>query len=106
MQETEGLQKLTLDNQRKLYMSGVESVDAFSERELKLTLNGSRALIGGEGIKISAYDKGNGTLSAEGKFAYIRYDVQKAPFLKRMFKYCLSARDSFTFFSVRWHTAF
>ncbi|PWM70694.1 MAG: hypothetical protein DBX59_10440 [Bacillota bacterium] len=86
MQETEGLQKLTLDNQRKLFMSGVESVDAFSERELKLTLNGSRVLVGGEGIKITAFNKGNGSLTADGKFTYIRYDVQKAPLLKRIFK--------------------
>ncbi len=86
MQETENLQKLTLDNQRKLFMSGVESVDAFSERELKLTLNGSRVLVGGEGIKITAYNKGSGSLSADGKFTSIRSDGKKAPLLKRIFK--------------------
>lgn len=86
MQEAEGLQKLTLDNQRKLFMNGVESVDAFSERELKLTLNGNRVLVGGEGIKITAYNKGTGTLSADGRFSYIRYDEKKAPLIKRIFK--------------------
>ena len=58
MQDTAGEQKLTLENQKKLYMSGVDSVDSFSDKELKLTVGGSKVLIGGEGIKITAYNKG------------------------------------------------
>ena len=86
MQDTAGEQKLTLENQKKLYMSGVDSVDSFSDKELKLTDGGSKVLIGGEGIKITAYNKGNGALTADGKFDSIRYDANKAPFFKRIFK--------------------
>lgn len=42
MQDTAGEQKLTLENQKKLYMSGVDSVDSFSDKELKLTVGGSK----------------------------------------------------------------
>ena len=81
MQDTAGEQKLTLENQKKLYMSGVDSVDSFSDK-----VGGSKVLIGGEGIKITAYNKGNGALTADGKFDSIRYDANKAPFFKRIFK--------------------
>ncbi len=86
MQETDGIQKLTLENRRKLVMDGVDSVDAFSERELRLTLNGTKVLIGGEGLKITAYNKGTGSFCADGKICSIRYDEKKGPLLKRIFK--------------------
>lgn len=85
MQENE-IQKLTLDGQKRLSMSGVESVDAFSEQQLRLTLSGNKVLIGGDGIKITAYNKSTGSLQADGKFTSIKYDVKKSPLLKRLFK--------------------
>ena len=66
MQETVNEQKLTLENRKRLTMSGVESVDSFSDKELKLTVGGDKVLVGGEGIKITAYNKGSGVLGLAG----------------------------------------
>lgn len=86
MQENDNIQRLILEGQKRLNMSGVESVDGFSDQQLKLTVSGSRVLVLGDGIKITAYSKGTGNLQADGKFTSIRYDMKKAPFIKRVFK--------------------
>jgi len=77
---------LTLDNRKRLSMTGVDAVDGFSEEYLKLTVAGDKVLINGEKIKITAYNKMNGNLSAEGKFIEIKYIGKKVPLLKRIFK--------------------
>lgn len=85
-QLNEDLQKLTLEGQKRLNMSGVDSVDGFSEQLLKLTVGGSKVIVSGNGIKITAYSKGTGNLTADGKITSIKYDYKKSPFLKRVFK--------------------
>ncbi len=78
--------KLLLEGQRKLSMSGVEAVEAFSEQSLKLKVSGNKVSITGEGIKITAYNKASGNLSAEGLFLEVKYLQKKAPLIKRIFK--------------------
>lgn len=84
--ENNEIQRLTLEGQKRLNMSGVESVDGFTDQQLKLTVSGNRVLVTGEGIRITAYSKGSGNLQADGKFTSIKYDVRKAPLIKRVFK--------------------
>ena len=79
-------ENLTLDGRKRLSLTGVESVDGFNEQCLKLTVMGSKLYIVGENIKITAYNKGNGNLSAEGEFSCIKYGNKKAPVLKKLFK--------------------
>lgn len=78
--------KLILDGRKILQMTGVEAVDGFSEQTLKLSVTGSKAVIIGENIKITAYNKANGNLVAEGNFYEIKYNVKKKPLIKRIFK--------------------
>ena len=80
------LDKLTLDGRKKLSMTGVEAVEAFSEQSLKLVVAGNRVIINGENIKISAYNKATGVLSADGEFNEIKYNHKKQPLVKRIFK--------------------
>ena len=42
--------------------------------------------INGENIKITAYNKANGNLNADGNFYEIKYNVKKKPLIKRIFK--------------------
>lgn len=86
MQENDNIQRLILEGRKRLNMSGVESVDGFSDQQLKLTVSGNRVLVTGEGIKITAYSKGTGNLQADGKFTSVKYDMKKAPLYKRVFK--------------------
>lgn len=78
--------KLNLDGRKKLSMTGVETVDGFSEQCVKLTVSGNKVLIGGENIKITAFNKATGNLSAEGLFCEIKYNHKKVPIIKRLFK--------------------
>ena len=80
------MDKLTLDNRKLLTMTGVQSVDGFSEQFLILTVSGNKVKITGENIKISAYNKASGTLTADGVFCEIKYNQKKQPFIKRLFK--------------------
>ena len=80
------IDKLTLEGRKKLSMNGVESVDAFSEQGLRLTITGGKMTIGGEGIKITSYNKATGSLTAEGKIKEIKYADKGQSFIKRIFK--------------------
>ena len=86
MQENVQVDRLILDGRKRLSMTGVDSVEGFSEQCLKLNVGGCKMLINGENIKITAYNKGTGNLSADGVFNSIRYDAKKEPILKRIFK--------------------
>lgn len=81
-----GADKLELFGRRRLAMSLVESVDGFSEQRLELTIAGSKVKILGEKIKVTSYNKATGSLTADGFFSEIKYDVKKIPLIKRIFK--------------------
>lgn len=78
--------RLELLGRKRLAMCGVEAVDGFSEQALNLTVSGVKVKITGEKIKITAFNKATGTLTADGIFNEIRYNAKKTPLLKRIFK--------------------
>jgi len=86
MQEIVNQESLILEGRNRLLMTGVSSVDGFSDEQLKLTANGSKVHILGQNIKISSFNKETGKLSADGVFNSIKFDVKKEPILKRLFK--------------------
>ncbi len=87
MQQTQAqTDQLSLEGRKRLSMTCVETVDGFSEQSLKLTVNGNKVQITGDNIKITAFNKASGNLSAEGDFCEIRYNYKKAPLIKRIFK--------------------
>ncbi len=80
------IEKIVLDARKRLTMTGVSSVDGFSEQVLNLTVSGSKVRVTGENIKITSYNKGTGNLTADGAFSEIKYNQKKAPLIKRLFK--------------------
>lgn len=78
--------KLEITGRKRLAMCGVETVDGFSEQALNLTVSGMKVKITGEKIKITAFNKATGTLTADGVFNEIKYNTKKTPILKRIFK--------------------
>lgn len=81
-----GNDRLELIERKKLNMTGVESVDGFTEQFLSLTVAGGKVRISGEGIKITAYNKATGALSAEGTFGEIKYSKKAVSLIKKLFK--------------------
>lgn len=79
-------EKIILENRKAISITGVESVESFSEQSLKLVVLGSKLTICGENIKISSYNKETGVMTADGEFNEIKYSHKKIPVLKRIFK--------------------
>lgn len=77
---------LQLDNQRKLTMTGVVSVDTFSPSQLKLSLEGKSVLVCGDNLKVVNFNKGQGNLLVEGIIFEIKFLNKKSPIIKRIFK--------------------
>ncbi len=64
---------LTVEQQKKLTMTGVSSVDAFSETGITLTVNGKRVQISGSRLKVLAFSEGSGNFTASGEIVSVRY---------------------------------
>ena len=86
MQEVKNNESLTIENRKRLYMTEVFSVDAFSEETLKLTVNDKKVVVSGNNLKIIAFNQTQKTLSAEGEIIQIKYEGVKTPLIKRVFK--------------------
>ncbi len=74
-----------IEQLKKVTMTGVESVDSFSPQQITLTLDGSRAQITGEGLKIADFSKTTGRFSATGKITGIRFFQKRDKITKRLF---------------------
>ncbi len=79
-------EKLVLEARRHLSFCGVQTVDGFNEQSLRLSVNDSKVVVIGDNIKITAFNKANGNLTAEGDFYEIKYSHKKVPIVKRIFK--------------------
>ena len=64
---------LTLENQSKITMTGVERVDSFSDRMITLTVNGRKMRIEGSKLRVLAFSEGSGSFSASGTVDGVRY---------------------------------
>ncbi len=78
--------KLVLEDRKRLSMTGVQTVDGFSEQCLRLTVSGNKVIVNGENIKITSFNKSTGNLTAEGLVNEIKYAYKKQPIIKRLFK--------------------
>lgn len=76
---------LTLEQQKKLTLTGVSSVDGFSDTTITLTVGGVRVTIGGARLKVTSFSEGNGNFTATGDFSSIRFGGAKG-FFRRLFK--------------------
>ena len=77
---------LTIEMQSRISMTGVDSVDAFSESAITLTVNGKRVVISGAKLKVLAFSQGTGNFSASGEVTSVKYGGAKGRALQRLFK--------------------
>ena len=83
MQESK--HSVILEQKKNLTVNGVESVSAFSEAKITLTLlGGERMCVIGSGLKITGFSKTSGVFSAEGTVLGISYGGKS--FASRIFK--------------------
>ena len=67
-------QSVIIEQRKKISVSGVESVKAFSEVKITLALVGGEKLhVAGTDLKITGFVKANGTFTAEGQITGVSY---------------------------------
>ena len=77
---------LTIEQQKKITLTGVNSVDGFSETEINLTVCGKKMKISGAHLKVLAFSQGSGNFSASGEVNLVKYGGAKGKFFQRLFK--------------------
>ena len=74
MQENNVKHSVSIEQRKNITVNGVESVTAFSEVKIILTLvGGERMHVVGTNLKISGFSKTNGTFTAEGTISGVSY---------------------------------
>lgn len=86
MEINNNCERLLLEEQRKISLTQVSSVDGFNEEILRLTIKNKKVVIKGSGLKIAQFDKGNGNFIAEGNIYQIIFMGEKKPIMKKIFK--------------------
>ncbi len=77
---------LTIEQEKKITMTGVSSVDAFSETSIVLTVNGKRVHFAGAHLKVLAFSEGTGNFSASGEVYSVKFGGAKGGSLKKLFQ--------------------
>ncbi len=67
------LHTLTIEQRKRITMTGVESVTAFSPQQISLTLADGKLVVTGSGLKIAAFSKTTGAFTATGNISALRY---------------------------------
>jgi hypothetical protein len=76
---------ISLEQRKNLTVSGVESVTAFSEVKIVLSLIGGEKMnVIGMGLKITGFSKTSGSFTAEGQITGISYGGKS--FVSKLFK--------------------
>lgn len=84
MQEKDSI--LTVENRKKISYTGVESVDAFSDTSIRLTVLGKSVRIDGTHLKILSFSQGSGAFTAIGEVSSVRFGGGAKSRLARLFK--------------------
>ena len=77
---------LTLENQSKLTLTGVERVDSFSDHTIMLTVNGQKVRIDGSKLKVLSFSDGSGRFAASVHVDAPPYSSGQGAGIKRLFK--------------------
>ena len=84
MQENQNHQ-INIEQRKKITVSGVDCVKAFSEVKIVLSLIGGEKMnVIGMGLKITGFSKASGSFTAEGQITGISYGGKS--FVSKLFK--------------------
>lgn len=64
---------LNIEQCKKITATGVESVDAFSDKQIILSYPAGKIIVSGNAMKIVGFSKSSGTFSATGEITAVRY---------------------------------
>ena len=81
-----GLQLLNLEEQKRMTLSCVQSVDTFTEEKIRLKVKTGALTVTGKKLKINAFSEATGAFSCEGVIDSLTFNVKKENIIKRLFK--------------------
>lgn len=74
---------LTVEQAKKITLSGVESVDSFSDTVIHLTVCGQKVTVTGSNLKVLVFSQGSGNFAASGNVSSVKYGGKS---LSKLFK--------------------
>lgn len=78
---------LNVEQCKKLTATAIDSVDAFSDRQIILSFSGGRIAISGSGMKISGFLKSSGTFTATGtEISQVKYLPRGGGLKQKLFR--------------------
>lgn len=77
---------LTIEQQKRITFSGVESVEAFSPTCILLTVLKKKVRIEGNNLKVLSFSQGSGNFLASGEVTSVRFGGHKGKLFSRLFK--------------------
>lgn len=77
---------ITIEQRKKITATAIESVDAFSDKQIVLSYAGGRIIVCGSNLKIAAFSKSGGGFSATGEITSFKYAAKGIKFAKKLFK--------------------
>ncbi len=77
---------ITLENRSTLSLSGVSEVIKAENSEVLVNTACGRLSVTGKDIKIKRFNESDGSLSLLGEVSSLKYESEKIPLLKRIFR--------------------
>ena len=76
---------ITIEQCKRITATAIDSVDAFSDKQIVLSYSAGRIVVAGSNMKIVNFSKSGGGFAATGDITSVRY-LSKGMGLKRLFK--------------------
>ena len=77
---------VSIEQCKRISATAIDSVDAFSDKQIVLSYSAGRIVVAGNGMKIVNFSKSGGSFSATGEITSVRY-LSKGMVLKcKLFK--------------------
>lgn len=77
---------LNIEQCKRLSATGIDSVDAFSDKQIILSYPAGRIVVSGNGMKIAGFSKSGGSFSATGEITAVRYTGRGLGIKGKLFK--------------------
>lgn len=77
---------LGIEQCKKVTATAIDSVDAFSDKQIILSYSAGRIVVTGNGMKIVNFSKTGGSFAATGEIVSVRYIGKGASLKSKLFK--------------------
>lgn len=77
---------INIEQCKRISATSIDSVDAFSDKQIILSYQGGRIIVTGSGMKIVSFSKTSGAFAATGEINSVRYAAKGVGLKSRLFR--------------------